>query len=256
MPPSRPWKSGAAGPSGGLPHSSRYGAPLYQAFLTALGYGLCHQLPERSFFGGGFQVPVCARDTGIYVGFVVSVLVLQVLGRSRRSEPPAWPVILLAGAFVVAMGLDGINSNTGLVNAMWTTTNDTRLATGLLTGGAISLLATPIVNGQLWRDPSPDRVLSGAREVVVWLSSLAAAFAVVRLVFPLTAAGFPAIVAACIVVTFWWVNLAIVCLVPAFERRAVRLREAWAAHLLAVGLTLLELGAGSAFRLLVLRLLS
>lgn len=238
----------------GLPHSLP-GGDVYQEILNVLGYGLCHQLPERSLFGGGVQVPVCARDTGVYIGFIVSVAVIQLLGRSRRSEPPSWPVVALAAAFVVAMGLDGINSNTGLFSAAWTTTNDTRLATGLLAGAALSLIATPIVNGQLWRDPSRDRVLAASHEVAVWLAALAGTFGVVRWVLPVTGAAFPGIVAVCIIATFWWINLAIVCLAPSLERRASRLTDAWRAHLLALGLTAVELAAGAAFRLLMTRVL-
>lgn len=31
----------------------------------------CHQKPERSFFYKGQQFPICARCTGIYVGFLI-----------------------------------------------------------------------------------------------------------------------------------------------------------------------------------------
>lgn len=31
----------------------------------------CHQLPERSFFIGGRQFPLCARCTGLVVGYIV-----------------------------------------------------------------------------------------------------------------------------------------------------------------------------------------
>jgi uncharacterized membrane protein len=30
----------------------------------------CHRLPERSFFYKGKQFPVCARCTGIYIGYI------------------------------------------------------------------------------------------------------------------------------------------------------------------------------------------
>lgn len=37
-------------------------------------YWGCHQIPERSFFVHGYQFPVCARCTGIIVGYLVSFI--------------------------------------------------------------------------------------------------------------------------------------------------------------------------------------
>lgn len=38
-----------------------------------IGYKIfkCHQLPERSFFYHGMQFPMCARCTGIAIGFAI-----------------------------------------------------------------------------------------------------------------------------------------------------------------------------------------
>jgi uncharacterized membrane protein len=33
----------------------------------------CHQLPERSFFIKGYQMPVCARCTGVIIGYLLAV---------------------------------------------------------------------------------------------------------------------------------------------------------------------------------------
>lgn len=47
--------------------------PTWLAALTyTVGSFICHQLPERSFHLGGFQIPVCARCLGIYAGFAVA----------------------------------------------------------------------------------------------------------------------------------------------------------------------------------------
>ena len=35
----------------------------------------CHQLPERSFFIKGYQVPICARCTGVFIGQVTAILI-------------------------------------------------------------------------------------------------------------------------------------------------------------------------------------
>ena len=39
-------------------------------------YWGCHQLPERSFFYKGYQFPICARCTGIILGYICALLFL------------------------------------------------------------------------------------------------------------------------------------------------------------------------------------
>lgn len=213
------------------------------AFFTAIGYGLCHQLPERSFFGGGYQLPVCARDTGIYFGFALGLLVLAMLARgSRPQELPRWPVLLIIGIFVAAMGVDGVTSYAGLRQS----TNDLRLITGLGTGWGLSALTFPMLNAQVWVRPSVARTPQGVREVAIWLGLLTASFAVVRWGLPLTGIGYPLLLVGAIIATFAAINLVFVGLMPPFERRAERMRDLWLALIVANGLTLLEL-AGAAW---------
>lgn len=207
--------------------------------LRWLGFGLCHQLPERSFFGGGFQVPVCARDTGIYVGFVLSLAVMALLDRGRRrSELPSWSLLVLGGALVAVMAWDGITSYAGLRS----TTNDIRLATGLMTGWALPLVVAPLVNSQLWERSSAGRILEGRRETALWLVGLPLSFALVRWGLPALGAAYPILVALCIVATFVCVNLIVVTLAPRLERRADRLLRAWPALAAALMLSVLEVG--------------
>lgn len=39
-------------------------------------YWGCHQMPERSFFYKGYQFPICARCTGILLGYICSFVFL------------------------------------------------------------------------------------------------------------------------------------------------------------------------------------
>ncbi len=84
-------------------------------FLQWMGFGLCHQLPERSFVGGGVQVPVCARDTGIYVGFVVAFAVIALVHRGERPRefprPYVWAVM---GVLLALLAWDGVTSYAAL----------------------------------------------------------------------------------------------------------------------------------------------
>lgn len=36
----------------------------------------CHQKPERSFFIGKYQMPVCARCTGVFIGYIIAIATL------------------------------------------------------------------------------------------------------------------------------------------------------------------------------------
>lgn len=44
--------------------------------LPVLKFSFCHRMPERSFFWRGRQFPVCARCTGIHIGYLAYPLFL------------------------------------------------------------------------------------------------------------------------------------------------------------------------------------
>lgn len=210
---------------------------MLEPFFHWLGYGLCHQLPSRSFFAGGVQLPVCARDTGIYIGFALSLGAIALLERPRRPTrlPSAW--VLIAGAIgAAAMIVDGVTSYAGLRE----TSNAVRLATGLASGWALPLVVVPMLNGQMWRRSDDVRLLEGAR-AAWWLGGLVASYAALSWVMPRTGLVYPFAVAGAILITLTAVNLVFVTLAPTFERAADRLRSAWRQVVLAGLLTLVEL---------------
>ncbi len=220
---------------------------MLDALFRSIGYGLCHQLPERSFFAGGHQLPVCARDTGIYVGFAVALAVISLLekGRGRPSSaPPVW-LSLIAVGFVGAMAYDGITSYLGLRE----TTNDIRLATGILTGYAVALLVVPMLNGQLARSSSSLRVLEGWRGLA-WLGTVPVSYAVTRWLMPPLGVLYAWAVVAAIIVTFVAVNLVFVGLIPRFERSVGAAADLLVPVVLTLLLTAIELALASGLRVL------
>lgn len=189
-----------------------------ERFLRWLGYGLCHQLPERSFFGGGVQLPVCARDTGIYVGFVVSLAVLAALHRHRpRALPSLWFWVLF-GLSVLYMGVDGVTSYAGLRES----TNLLRLTSGMCVGYCCAGLILPMLNDVLWQRSSSSRVLESSADYAVWLGSGVVSCAATWWVAPSTGVVYPIFVALCIILTLTAINLVMVGMLPAFDRKAER----------------------------------
>lgn len=186
-----------------------------------VGFAVCHQLPERTLLAGGTLLPVCARDTGIYWGYLVAFAVIALLERDHPRDMPPWPVVALCVAFIGAMGVDGLTSYVGLRQ----TSNDLRLITGLMAGFAIPPLVLGMLGGQLWAVGASRRLLSRRRDQLLWLAAMPATFLALR--FPPAVLGpvYAALTAIAVVFAFVTVNLVMVALLPPFERRARRLRD-------------------------------
>jgi uncharacterized membrane protein len=210
---------------------------MLQAFMHWLGFGLCHQLPDRSFFGGGVQLPVCARDTGIYIGFCLSLGLIALLHRGERPRefPTAWGWTAMV-LMISSMAVDGGSQSLGVHSS----TNELRLITGLASGFAIAMLVVPMLNDTLWRSSQARRVLDPLWRLGVWLVALPVSYVAVMWGGPLLGVGYPILVAFAILFTLVCVNLVMICLMPWFDRKASRLIDVWPAALLGLVVSLLE----------------
>lgn len=93
----------------------------------------CHQMPERSFFVRGYQLPVCARCTGVFLGkFIADIMLIF-----KKVVSPVWALVLL-----LIMGADWFAQRIGLLES----TNPRRFVTGILGGiGMAFLYANAII---------------------------------------------------------------------------------------------------------------
>jgi len=78
-------------------------------------------MPSRSFFYKGVQFPICARCTGICIGYIIGIFILGFY----NTLPFAYALIL-----TIPMIIDG----TGQLFNKWISTNNRRLLTGILGG--------------------------------------------------------------------------------------------------------------------------
>ena len=123
-------------------------APLVSGGVGAILYGIgsliCHQIPERSFYLAGFQLPVCARCLGIYVGAAAGAALLlrsgvAVSASAATSVTRRWLAVAAAAPTVVTVALEAAG--------VWYPSNVTRAAAGVPLGGiaafmVVSALAT------------------------------------------------------------------------------------------------------------------
>lgn len=83
------------------------GAPL-EWKMYAVVHGVCAQ--QHNIFLGELQFPLCARNSGIYLSFLLTTLYLYAIGRGRAGGLPPWSIVATLVLFVAIMAVDGFNS--------------------------------------------------------------------------------------------------------------------------------------------------
>jgi len=149
--------------------------------LRWLDSGICAQLPTHSFYPGGQQLPLCARNTGIYLGFIITLITLYARKRGRTQLLPPWPIVVVLVCGVIAMAVDGFNSfffDLGLPH-LYQPNNFLRLATGLLTGLAMATFLVPNLNRLFWRNYSEERSISSWPTLLSFIPLLVLSFFIV-----------------------------------------------------------------------------
>jgi uncharacterized membrane protein len=92
----------------------------------------CHRLPERSFFYKGNPLPLCARCTGILIGYLIGMVYAFFIGNIS---------LLIAFVLIIPLILDGGFQALG----QWESTNMRRLITGLLAGVGVDFIIYGII---------------------------------------------------------------------------------------------------------------
>jgi uncharacterized membrane protein len=99
----------------------------------------CHQMPERSLIIAGYEMPFCARDTGIYFGCLLGALMPFMPLRRPAFVRSLWFCLLI----MLPMAVDGVSQT---IFDMRESTNALRLATGFLFGvGMVLYFAEKVV---------------------------------------------------------------------------------------------------------------
>lgn len=136
-------------------------------------HGLCAQTPSHTLYLGDVPLPFDSRMTGIYGGFLATMIVLVARGRHRSARLPGWPVIGLLASFVLAMAVDGFNSLLLdlLRPNLYPPDNRLRLLTGTATGISLAVVVCYLFALSLWRAPDPRARVVIGRDVPLLLTA-------------------------------------------------------------------------------------
>jgi uncharacterized membrane protein len=121
--------------------------------LDLVGYAVCHRIPDRSFFIAQIQLPLCARDTGMFSGALLGLISFAVVKRARHTLFPRLPYLIPLVLFFLAWGFDGFNSYMLLLNGkvfIYQSQNWLRLVTGAFMGVTLSAFVVGLFNSAVW----------------------------------------------------------------------------------------------------------
>lgn len=208
-------------------------------FLYLVGASVCHQIPARSFFADPLKIPVCARCEGIYVGFFITAIILFIMFRKKESDLAPVYVLVIMVLFVLSTVVDGSLS----YFFGFATNNILRFTTGYLAGSAAMTVIYPVFNYQYYSQPAAVKIFFRPWQFIIFivLSSFFIIAGILNIrainVFLLYLSAFA------VMFTFYFVNLVMLLLIPAFSRKAKRLftRYILLPTFLALSLVALEL---------------
>jgi hypothetical protein len=224
------------------------GMPLDRKMYSVV-HGVCAQIHNVQV--GGLDLPLCARNTGIYSSFLITGLYLLALGRRRAAKLPPWPITVALALFVVIMGVDGLNSMMVdmFMPHLYTPQNWIRTLTGIGMGISIAAVMLLILNVSLRRDADTQQPI-----VASWLE-LGGALLINGLVWVaiygnLGIMYWPVAIVAWLGITgvLYCVNLLLTALFMRYEGIVTQAAQLAKPASFALLFTLFELGALSAMR--------
>ena len=133
--------------------------------LSFIGGGLCHQIASRTFNIDILYMPVCSRDTGIYLGIFISLITIILLERRIKGEIPSLKIFLVTMGVFLIMGLDVVLSFLGIIES----SNIIRFITGFLTGWFLVLLLLPLANNSMFKKFVKKNYLDRKIKFFAWL---------------------------------------------------------------------------------------
>mgnify|MGYP005836740361 CR=1 FL=1 len=209
-----------------------------------VGYAVCHQLPDRTFWFGGRPLPLCARCSGQYLAALAALVAMGVSGRGRASRLPSRPLIIILALFLMIWGVDGLNSYLTLFPGLpylYKPRNFLRVSTGALQGMALVAFFVPVFNSVLWSEPTDQPSLSGGRDLAIWCGLAVGIVALMEsgwpwLLYPL---AFVSVLGVLVLLTM--VNSMIVTLALRSEGIASTWKEAAVVLLPGLALALIEI---------------
>jgi uncharacterized membrane protein len=121
---------------------------LAAAVMFAIGSAVCHQIPERSFFWGIHQLPVCARCTGLYVSAVVGLVGWTAIKIARQWRPIAIEPQVAIRVLLITAVPTALSLASG-ITGVWDGSNVTRATLAIPLGASAGAIVAAVFTKDL-----------------------------------------------------------------------------------------------------------
>ncbi len=116
--------------------------------IYSIGGVICHQIPDRSFFWAGQQLPVCARCTGLYVSGTLGLIAWIAIKTGRRWRPLAIDPRVALRLLAIAAIPTALSLAAGLTG-LWDGSNVTRALLAMPLGGSAGAIVAAVATKDL-----------------------------------------------------------------------------------------------------------
>ncbi len=184
-----------------------------------IGFSVCHQMPSRTIVIGGIYLPLAGRTSGIYIGFLISAIILFALFRKRENGLAPLYIMIIFCLFIFSTMFDWAASHLGLYES----SNNIRFITGFLAGSSIMAIVFPVFNFQYYKESSKDRIFKNPVKFIIYFLVIALFITTTLLRFSFLSMFYYYLSAFSVFFTFFLVNLLMLLLIPVFANKAHRL---------------------------------
>ena len=210
--------------------------------MDAIGYAVCHRIDARSFHLGDRQLPLCARCSGMYLGALIGLFFQLPL--APRAGLPTKKINLVLLVFLVAFGVDGVNSYLQLIpNApsLYNPANPLRLLTGSILGIGLMAVLLPTFRQVVWVEPDPAPVLHSWKQLAALVGLALLVDALVLWENPLLLYPLAILSALAVPLILSMVYTILLTMLVKRENHARRWADLWLILVAAVGMALLQI---------------
>ncbi len=214
---------------------------MFNQIFQSIGFAVCHQIPSRTFSQGGDFLPVCARCSGLYIGFFLSLLFLLITSK-KRSQYPSAGLMLVTVAFLLLLILDGIISTFRLSYfCLKLDSNSWRFLTGLLGGYSLPVFSIPLFNFFFYREHLESPILENPLEKLSFFILPFLFFSFFSQFFTFLFSFFKVLISLSVIFTFVFLNFLILLFFPIWCKKQEKFLQAILPLAITFFLTFLEL---------------